>query len=121
MLRIVCDVGLAEERNRFSHNLTGIEICVRICVMYQYKFIVSEKIGPVILIAFTAHHIPTITSCNGTLQINLRFSTDRSVRVTFRIYTSAEMKPSFIIKQNECRVCFSSIHNIKVPVYKIHL
>jgi len=42
--------------SRCSHIGTGIAFDVRICVTYQCKFIGSEKIDPVILVAFTAHH-----------------------------------------------------------------
>jgi hypothetical protein len=41
---------------------------------------------------------------------------DQSIPFTLIIHTTAEIKPSFVIKQRECGVCFSIIHAIKVPV-----
>lgn len=36
-----------------------------------------------------------------------------------RIEVSGEMKPGVIAEQNECKVYFSSMHPMKVPVHKI--
>jgi len=33
---------------------------------------VSEKIGPIIQVALTAHHTPIMMSCDGILWINIR-------------------------------------------------
>jgi hypothetical protein len=60
-------------------------------------------------------------TCNNTLQIIVGFSADQLVPVTLTVYTSAGMKPSFTVEQNECGVCFSSVHTIKVSVHKICL
>jgi hypothetical protein len=50
---------LAEDRQRLSHNSTGIqENGVRIRVTYQYEFEVREEMGPIILVALIAHHTP---------------------------------------------------------------
>jgi len=38
-----------------------------------------------------------------------------------RIEVFSEMKPGVIAEQNECEVCFSSMHPMKVPVHKITL
>jgi len=37
-----------------------------------------------------------------------------------RFHIPTEMKPVFITKQNECEVCCSCVHPVKVPVHKIH-
>jgi hypothetical protein len=36
-----------------------------------------------------------------------------------RIHVSTEVERKFIVKQNECGVCFSSIHHTKVLVTEI--
>ena len=91
------------------------QVLQMICVIYQCKFIGSEKIGPVILVAFTAHHTVVMT-CNRTWQINMGLYADQSIPFTLRVHTTAEIKPTFVIKQRDCGVCFSSIPIIKVPV-----
>ena len=43
-----------------------------ICTVYFPEFIVSgKKIGPIILVALTAHHAPDLTSRNGRSWITL--------------------------------------------------
>jgi hypothetical protein len=46
-------------------------------------------------------------------------SADESIPETLRIHRTAEIKPSFFIKQEECGVFFCSIRAIEVPVHKI--
>jgi hypothetical protein len=57
---------------------------------------------------------------NGTWQINMVLSADEPILETLRVHRTAEIKPSFFIKQKEGGVFFSSILAIEVPVHKIH-
>lgn len=69
---------------RFSHIWRGIAFYVRICVIYECKFIGSEKIGPVILVAFTAHHALVMT-CNHAWQTNIRLYADQLIPFTLTV------------------------------------
>jgi hypothetical protein len=75
---------------------------------------IRKKMVPVIVVAVTAHHTPTLTSCTTSWWMNIR-----PVPVTTRVHLSLEKKLSFITKQNEHGVYFFLMHCMKVLVHKI--
>jgi hypothetical protein len=63
-----------EKKSLPSHHF-HFEEWVRISLLYLSEFIASEKKkSPIITAAVTAHHMPTLTSCKGTLCTGLEFS-----------------------------------------------
>ena len=65
---------------------------------------------PITLVALIAHHTPNLTSRNSILWNFLQTITSYS----------EEMKQSFVAKLNECRVCFTAAHGLKVPIHKLY-
>jgi len=39
----------------------------RVCPVYFFEFIVSDKVGPIIVVALTAHQTPASVSCSDIL------------------------------------------------------
>jgi len=71
----------------------------------------ENKMDPITLVALIAHHTPNLRSFNSTSWNFLQ---------TINLY-SEEMKQSFVAKPNECRVCFTAVPLMTVPVHKIIL
>jgi len=70
---------------------------------------VSIKMGSLILYTLTAHYKPNFTLCNGTFWNNIWFSAAQYPLFWGFTY------PNFIAKQNECEICSSTLHLMKVP------
>ena len=59
--------------NSMLHNSN----CSGTFVLTVFMNLLFEKVSLINLVALTAHHIPTLTSCSGTLYIRLGLSADR--------------------------------------------
>lgn len=49
----------------------------------------------------------------------MEFYAHKAVNFILRVHPSIEKRASFNAKRNKCRVYFSKIHHMDVPVYKI--
>jgi hypothetical protein len=69
------------------------------------------KMSPKILVALTAHHTPTLTSCNSTLQMDNGISTDQYLLLWEFTYSTEMKSPMWSL------ILYHTVH----AVHKIHL
>jgi len=80
----------------------------------------EKRNDPIIQVAFTAHHKPTITSCcNGTSWIHMNFCVEV---FTLTVHGNTEIKPIIIAEHYKLAVQTPIIHPITagLPVHGTH-
>lgn len=70
------------------------------CVMY----VLTKKIGPVILVALVAHHTPILISYHGTSCVS-HSTSSKQIPVILIVYTLIRNLAT-LLKQKKCGVCF---------------
>jgi hypothetical protein len=93
---VLADALSCWKRHILYRNWRGVKHDVRKCVIYFHEFVVSEKIGPVILVAITAHHTPPIKYVMIL----------RGLTGVWELMYSQESKPSSTGKQNKHGIIF---------------